>query len=129
MSTGTIDLFARMADGGIKACWIIGTNPVASVAGRATVIGGLERAELVVVQDVFADTETTAYADVVLPATLWAESTYTAVNSERNVTLLQQPPTPSASPCPTGASSPTSRAPWGTRRRSRTTTPRTCSPS
>ena len=30
----------RMADGEIKACWIICTNPVASVANRRTVIAG-----------------------------------------------------------------------------------------
>ena len=27
---GTVDMFSRMADGEIKACWIICTNPVAS---------------------------------------------------------------------------------------------------
>ncbi|MEU9336971.1 bifunctional nitrate reductase/sulfite reductase flavoprotein subunit alpha [Streptomyces sp. NPDC048290] len=86
--TGTVDMFRRMADGEIKACWIICTNPVASVAHRATVVAGLEAAELVVVQDVFADTETTAYADVVLPAALWAESAGVMVNSERNLTLV-----------------------------------------
>jgi hypothetical protein len=29
---------------GVKACWIICTNPVASVANRKTVIAGLEAA-------------------------------------------------------------------------------------
>ncbi|WP_419223547.1 molybdopterin-dependent oxidoreductase [Gordonia sp. CPCC 206044] len=86
---GTIDMFSRMADGDIKACWIICTNPVASVANRSTVIEGLERAELVITQDAFADTETNAYADVALPAALWSESTGTMVNSERNVTLFE----------------------------------------
>ncbi|MGC4935606.1 molybdopterin-dependent oxidoreductase [Gordonia sp. DT30] len=86
---GTIDMFSRMADGEIKACWIICTNPVASVANRATVIDGLRRAELVVTQDAFTDTETNAYADVVLPAVLWSESTGTMVNSERNITLFE----------------------------------------
>ena len=60
-------MFQQMADGEIKACWIICTNPVASVANRRTVIEGLEAAEFVVTQDVFAETETNAYADVVLP--------------------------------------------------------------
>ena len=89
-STGTVDMFARMADGEIKACWIICTNPVASVANRSTVVEALQRCEFVVVQDAFADTETTPYADVLLPAALWAESDQVAVNSERNLTLLQQ---------------------------------------
>ncbi|MFJ6518589.1 molybdopterin-dependent oxidoreductase [Streptomyces filamentosus] len=86
---GTIEMFERMAAGEVKACWIICTNPVASVANRKTVVAALEAAELVVTQDVFAETETNAYADVVLPATLWAESDGVMVNSERNLTLVQ----------------------------------------
>ncbi|MGW1202692.1 molybdopterin-dependent oxidoreductase [Streptomyces cyaneofuscatus] len=86
---GTVEMFERMAAGDIKACWIICTNPVASVANRRTVVAGLEAAELVITQDVFAGTETNAYADVVLPATLWAESDGVMVNSERNLTLVQ----------------------------------------
>ncbi|MGW1669337.1 molybdopterin-dependent oxidoreductase [Streptomyces sp. NPDC002324] len=84
---GTVEMFQKMADGEIKACWIICTNPVASVANRRTVIEGLEAAEFVVTQDVFADTETNAYADVVLPGALWTESEGVLVNSERNLTL------------------------------------------
>ncbi|MFC1421246.1 molybdopterin-dependent oxidoreductase [Streptacidiphilus cavernicola] len=87
---GTVEMFERMADGEIKACWIICTNPVASVANRRTVIAGLEAAEFVVTQDVFAGTETNAYADVVLPAAMWAETDGVMVNSERSLTLLQQ---------------------------------------
>ncbi|MFJ7337534.1 molybdopterin-dependent oxidoreductase [Streptomyces sp. NPDC101116] len=87
---GTVDLFRRMADGEIKACWIICTNPVASVANRRTVIEGLEAAEFVVTQDVFTDTETNAYADVVLPGAMWTEAEGVFVNSERNLTLTRQ---------------------------------------
>ncbi|MFC8193585.1 molybdopterin-dependent oxidoreductase, partial [Cellulomonas sp. NPDC057328] len=90
VGTGTIDMFRRMADGEIAACWVICTNPVASVANRRTVIEGLERAELVITQDVFADTETNAYADVVLPAALWSEADGVMVNSERTMTLARR---------------------------------------
>ncbi|MFI1398726.1 molybdopterin-dependent oxidoreductase [Streptomyces sp. NPDC020681] len=86
---GTVEMFRRMADGEIKACWIVCTNPVASVANRKTVIEGLETAELVITQDVFADTETNAYADVVLPGALWTETEGVLINSERNLTLAQ----------------------------------------
>jgi sulfite reductase (NADPH) flavoprotein alpha-component len=89
VGTGTIDMFSRMADGEIKACWIICTNPVASVANRKTVLAGLERAELVIAQDTFFETETNEYADVLLPATLWTEAEGVMVNSERNMTLFQ----------------------------------------
>ncbi|WUJ19498.1 bifunctional nitrate reductase/sulfite reductase flavoprotein subunit alpha [Streptomyces sp. NBC_00390] len=86
---GTVEMFQRMADGEIKACWIICTNPVASVANRRTVIEGLEAAELVITQDVFTDTETNAYADVMLPGALWTETEGVLINSERNLTLAQ----------------------------------------
>ncbi|MEU5533997.1 molybdopterin-dependent oxidoreductase [Streptomyces sp. NPDC020362] len=86
---GTVEMFRKMADGDIKACWIICTNPVASVANRRTVIEGLEAAEFVVTQDVFAETETNAYADVVLPGALWTETEGVLINSERNLTLAR----------------------------------------
>ncbi len=86
---GTVEMFQQMADGEIKACWIICTNPVASVANRRTVIEGLEAAEFVVTQDVFTDTETNAYADVVLPGAMWTEAEGVFVNSERNLTLTR----------------------------------------
>lgn len=87
---GTIEMFGRMAAGEIKACWVICTNPVASVANRRTVIEGLENAELVVTQDVYAETETNAYADVVLPAAMWTEGDGVMVNSERSMTLARR---------------------------------------
>jgi sulfite reductase (NADPH) flavoprotein alpha-component len=45
---GTIDMFEQLGEGTIKACWIICTNPVATVANRKTVITGLENAQLVI---------------------------------------------------------------------------------
>lgn len=88
--SGTIDLFGQMATGAIKACWIICTNPVASVANRKTVIAGLEAAELVITQDGYLDTETNRYAHVILPGALWAEGEGVMINSERNLTLMQK---------------------------------------
>ncbi|MFI7589931.1 molybdopterin-dependent oxidoreductase [Spongisporangium articulatum] len=87
VGTGTIDMFEQMAAGRIKACWVICTNPVASVGNRQTVIDALARAEFVVTQDAFAQTETNAHADVVLPAALWTEAEGVLINSERTLTL------------------------------------------
>jgi sulfite reductase (NADPH) flavoprotein alpha-component len=87
---GTIGMFGQLGTGDIKACWIICTNPVVSVANRGTVIAGLQAAELVITQDAYRDTATNQYADIALPAALWAESDSVMVNSERNLTLLQQ---------------------------------------
>ncbi len=96
--TGTIDMFRRMADGEIKAAWVICTNPVATVANRATAIAGLQRADFVVMQEAFTGVETAAYADVVLPAALWAEADGVMVNSERTVTHCA-PATPPPGDC------------------------------
>ncbi|MEU4624560.1 bifunctional nitrate reductase/sulfite reductase flavoprotein subunit alpha [Actinoplanes sp. NPDC023801] len=85
---GTVDMFEQMAAGKIRACWIVCTNPVASVGNRRTVIAGLESAELVITQDAFAETETNAYADIALPAAMWAEADGIMINSERNLTLV-----------------------------------------
>ncbi len=90
VGTGTVSMFQNMQSGDIKACWIICTNPVATVPNRKNVIAGLEAAELVITQDAFFDTETNRYADVMLPGALWSEAEGVMINSERNLSLMQQ---------------------------------------
>ncbi|MEK1943770.1 MAG: molybdopterin dinucleotide binding domain-containing protein, partial [Pseudomonas sp.] len=87
---GTVAMFEQMRAGSIKACWIICTNPVASVPNRQAVIEALQNAELVITQDAYLDTETNRYADILLPGALWAEAEGVMINSERNLTLMQQ---------------------------------------
>jgi sulfite reductase (NADPH) flavoprotein alpha-component len=87
---GTVAMFEAMRAGRIKACWIICTNPVATVPNRDNVIAGLRAAELVITQDAFLDTETNRYADILLPGALWAEAEGVMINSERNMTLMQK---------------------------------------
>ncbi|MDF1693526.1 MAG: sulfite reductase subunit alpha [Zhongshania sp.] len=94
VGNGTVAMFKDMAAGKIKACWIICTNPVATVPNRDNVIAGLQAAELVITQDAFLDTETNRYADILLPGALWAEAEGVMVNSERNLTLMQKAVTP-----------------------------------
>lgn len=84
-----VSLFKKLEAGEVKAVWIIGTNPVASMPNRQRVINGLQRAELVIVQDAYHPTETSRYADILLPGAVWAEAEGTMVNSERTVTLMQ----------------------------------------
>lgn len=87
---GTVAMFEAMKAGEIKACWIICTNPVASLPNRQNAIEGLRAAELVIAQDAFLDTETNRYADILLPGALWAEAEGVMINSERNLTLMRQ---------------------------------------
>ncbi len=85
-----VSLFRKLTTGDLKAVWIICTNPVASMPNRQLVIDGLRAAELVITQDAFLETATNRYADIVLPAALWAEAEGVMVNSERNLTLMEQ---------------------------------------
>lgn len=77
-----VDLFDAVRDGRIKALWIMATNPAASMPRAGHVRDALEACPFVVVSDCW-DTDTTALADVVLPAASWGEKDGTVTNSER----------------------------------------------
>lgn len=77
-----VDMFHAVAEGRIRAIWIAGTNPAASMPNAALVRDALERCPFVVVSDCWP-TDTTAHADVVLPAAGWGEKNGTVTNSER----------------------------------------------
>jgi assimilatory nitrate reductase catalytic subunit len=83
------EIIDGLADGSIKAVWIACTNPAQSLPEQATVRAALVRAEFVVVQEAFADTETCAYADLLLPASTWGEKEGSVTNSERRITRVQ----------------------------------------
>jgi assimilatory nitrate reductase catalytic subunit len=72
-------------DGKIKALWIMGTNPAVSMPDAAHVAAALRRCDFVAVSDVVQDTETTAFADVLLPAMAWGEKDGTVTNTERRI--------------------------------------------
>src|SRR5690606_27793576 len=68
-----LDMFDAVLQGKIKVLWIAATNPAQSLPNQAKVRAALDKAELVIVQEAFANTETLAYADLVLPAATWPE--------------------------------------------------------
>jgi len=80
-----VDLFEALDAGRIKAIWIMATNPVVSMPDAERVRRALERCELVVVSDCVRDTDTSACAHVLLPATTWGEKSGTVTNSERRI--------------------------------------------
>jgi assimilatory nitrate reductase catalytic subunit len=84
-----VELFETLAAGEVKMVWIACTNPAQSLPDQATVRAGLRRAELVVLQEAYTDTETAAFADVLLPATTWGEKDGTATNSERRISRVR----------------------------------------
>lgn len=78
-----VDLFQAMGRGEVKAVWIIGTNPAVSLPEGHAVAEALRRCELVIVSDVMRDTDTGAFADILLPAQAWGEKNGTVTNSAR----------------------------------------------
>lgn len=80
-----IDLFDAVYDERVKALWIMGTNPVVSMPDADRVREALRRCELVVVSDVFNDTDTARCADILLPSTAWGEKNGMVTNSERRM--------------------------------------------
>ncbi len=73
----------------IHGLYIMGENPIMSEPDANEVAERFEHdLEFLVVQDVFM-TETAAYADVVLPATSWAERGGTVTNTDRRVQLMR----------------------------------------
>jgi predicted molibdopterin-dependent oxidoreductase YjgC len=62
-----------LEDGSVKALYVFGENIAISEPNTHRIEALLREAELIVVNDLF-ETETTAFADVVFPATSWAEA-------------------------------------------------------
>ncbi len=80
-----VDMFHAIASGKIKAVWIMGTNPAVSMPDADRVRAALLDCELVVVSDCVQHTDTTACADILLPAAGWGEKDGTVTNSERRI--------------------------------------------
>jgi assimilatory nitrate reductase catalytic subunit len=80
-----VDMFNAVADGRIKAIWVMATNPAVSMPDANAVRAALAACPLVVVSDCISETDTTAFAHVKLPALGWGEKDGTVTNSERMI--------------------------------------------
>ena len=84
-----VEMFEAAKNGEIKLLWIACTNPAQSLPDLPQVTAALENAELVILQDAYRNTETAAFADVLLPATSWGEKDGTVTNSERRISRVR----------------------------------------
>lgn len=84
------EMFEALADGRMKAIWIICTNPLVSLPDAHLVEAALKKARFVVVQDISHKSDTLKYADLVLPAAMWGEKQGTMTNSERRISYLNK---------------------------------------
>ncbi len=82
------EMATAMINGRLKGMYIFGENPAVSDPNSGHATKGFASLEFLVVQDIFL-TETTAYADVVLPSGSFAEKTGTFTCSERRVQLVR----------------------------------------
>ena len=83
------EIFDSMYSGSIKAMYLIGENPYISEANSSHATEAMEKAEFLVVQDIFL-TESAKYADVILPAASFAEKDGTFTNTERRIQRVRQ---------------------------------------
>ncbi|OCX67076.1 nitrate reductase [Thioclava sp. SK-1] len=78
-----VEMFRAVADGRIKALWIIHSNPAVTMPDANAVAAAIAACPFTVVSDITAQTDTARLADVILPATAWSEKSGTVTNSDR----------------------------------------------
>jgi len=88
-------IMSGLHDGRIRALYLIGENPAQTEPNAHHVEEGLEQLEFLVTQDLFLNEATERLADVVFPASSFAEKEGTFTNTERRVNRVRK-----ALPCP-----------------------------
>ena len=87
---GRVTDFIEQAEHGVlKGFYVMGEDPILSEPNSSLVAASLEKLEFLVVQEIFL-TETAKLADVVLPATCFAEKDGTFTNTERRVQRIRK---------------------------------------
>ncbi len=76
--------------GKIKGLWVIATNPAHSWINQGRFHELRKKLDFLVVQDMYATTETAKTADLLLPAAAWGEKSGTFINSERRISTIKQ---------------------------------------
>ncbi|MFO8236413.1 MAG: formate dehydrogenase subunit alpha [Bacteroidales bacterium] len=85
----TVEIMNAAHDEKIKGLYIMGENPMLTDPDLNHTEEALRKLDFLVVQDIFP-TETTPYADVILPASSFAEKDGTFVNSDRRTLRVRK---------------------------------------
>ncbi|MFY9238519.1 MAG: formate dehydrogenase subunit alpha [Roseovarius sp.] len=80
------EIMDAVHEGNIKAMYILGENPAMSDPDVEHARDALAKLDCLVVQDIFL-TETANYADIILPASAFAEKSGTVTNTNRQVQM------------------------------------------
>ena len=83
------EVFPAAIEGKIKGLYICGEDPIVSDPDTHHIETALKSLDFLVVQDLFM-TKTAKYADVILPATSYAEKEGTFTNTERRVQRIRK---------------------------------------
>jgi formate dehydrogenase major subunit/formate dehydrogenase alpha subunit len=83
-------IVSGLHDGRVKALYLVGENPAQTEPNAHHVEEGLAACEFIVSQDIFLNDSTRTYADVVLPASSFAEKDGTFTNTERRVNRVRK---------------------------------------
>jgi ferredoxin-nitrate reductase len=76
--------------GEIRGLWVIATNTAHSWINQSRARDLLAKLDFLVVQDMYATTETAQLADLVLPAAGWGEKEGILINSERRLGVVRK---------------------------------------
>lgn len=88
-----VEMIDKIAKNEMKFLYVMGENPLMTDPNLKHVRSALKNLDLFVVQDIFL-TETAAMADIVLPATCFAEKVGTFTNTGRRIQRVRQVVTP-----------------------------------
>lgn len=81
-----VEILSEVLEGNIRALYILGENPFLSDPNINKAKKALTKMEFLCVQDIFMS-ETAEYADVILPASAFAEKLGTFTNTDRRIQL------------------------------------------
>jgi formate dehydrogenase alpha subunit len=83
------EMIPAAGEGKVKALYILGEDPVVSDPDSAHIRHCLETCDFIVLQEIFP-TESSAYADVLLPGVSFAEKDGTFTNTERRIQQVRK---------------------------------------
>ena len=83
-------IIEKITSGEIKALWVVATNPAHSWINSTTFKKAMDNLDLLIVQDMYDDTDTAKFADILLPSTSALKKEGFLINTERRLTGLQK---------------------------------------
>jgi predicted molibdopterin-dependent oxidoreductase YjgC len=85
----TTEILSHAHEGGVRALYIMGENPMMTEPNLNVTREHMQQLEFLVAQDIFIN-ESGAFADVILPATPFAEKEGTFTNTDRRVQRVRK---------------------------------------